>query len=250
MIEVETRGRTAVVTLNRPERLNALDEEHNSRLLKVWRELAASSSIRAVVITGAGDRAFSAGFDLKSVADGYPLDPTPVGGLTKGIDFWKPVIAAVNGLAYGGGLEIVLASDLRVAAAHATFAVPEVRWGLIPGGGGAVRLPYNVPYAIAADMVLRGRVLSAEEALRFGLVNAVVPAEDVRDTALEWAQQVAEMGPLAVRTAKETMLRTRGMDIPNALRLEERMSYAVQVSEDAAEGVRAFAGRRQPRFKD
>lgn len=144
----------------------------------------------------------------------------------------------------------MLATDLRVVADHATFALPESRWALIPGSGGCVRLPYQLPWAIANDMILRGRSLTAPEAERWGLVNLVVPASRVLETASEWACELAGKGPLALRTSKEIMWRSRGMDPDAALRFEERMSYAVEVSGDAREGVRAFNERRAPCFED
>lgn len=250
MIHMEVAQRVATITIDRQERLNALDSESSGRMQQMWEQVRRDKAIRVAIVTGAGERAFCAGFDLKSAGDGVELDPPPVGGLTKGEPLFKPVIAAVNGLAYGGGLELMLATDLRVAAAHATFAVPETRWGLIPGGGGCVRLPYQVPWAVANEMILRGRVLDAAEAQRWGLVNAVCEQERLLEVAGEWARELAGKGPLALRSAKEVMWRSRGMDPDAALRFEERMSYAAEVSEDAHEGVRAFAERRSASFSD
>jgi enoyl-CoA hydratase/carnithine racemase len=245
MVGVEINHGVAVVCIDRPDRLNALDAAANERLVDVWTQLHADDSVRVCIVTGTGDRAFCAGSDLKAAAEGsVVLDPAPVGGLTKGQPFFKPVVAAVNGLAYGGGLELMLATDLRIAVPAATFALPEVRWGLIAGGGGLVRLPFNLPWAIASEMVLRGRVLTADEAWRFGLINAIVEADKLMATALDWAREIAELSPIACRTSKETMWRSRGMDPDAALLFEERMSYAVQMQPDAAEGLTAFAARR------
>jgi (E)-benzylidenesuccinyl-CoA hydratase len=247
MIRIDRDGPVALITLDRQERLNALDDAANAELRRIWLRLDEEDSVRAVVVTGAGERAFSAGFDLKAAADGYALDPPPIGGLTKGVPFYKPVIAAINGLAYGGGLEIVLACDLRYAVPDATFALPEVRWGLLPGGGGTVRLPRNLPWAIAADVIFGGRVLTAEEADRFGLINGVIEREQLLDVALAKARAIAELGALAVRTAKESMWRSLGMDPDSALRFEERMSYAAQMSDDAQQRVKSFANRERGR---
>lgn len=247
MISLGHDGPVALITLDREERLNALDDDANADLRRIWLTLNEENSVRAVIITGAGERAFSAGFDLRAAASGYELDPPPIGGFTKGLPFYKPVIAAVNGLAYGGGLEIVLASDLRYAVPDATFALPEVRWGLLPGGGGTVRLPRNLPWAIAADVIFGGRVLTAEEAERFGLINGVVEREQLLEVALAKARAIAELGALAVRTAKESMWRSLGMDPDSALRFEERMSYSVQMSDDAKHRVQSFGKRKHGR---
>lgn len=250
MIDLTLDGPVAEVRIDRRERLNALDDAASARLREIWRELAARAEVRAAIVTAAGERAFCAGADLKDGHVAPRVDPPPVGGLTKDLPLFKPVIAAVNGLAYGGGLELMLATDLRVAVPEATFALPETRWGLIPGGGGTVRLPYNVPWAIASEMILRGRVLDAEEALRFGLVNALAPRAELLDVARGWAHEIAARGPFATRTAKEVMWRSRGMDPDVALRMEERFSYATHVGAEAAEGVAAFAERRPARFAD
>jgi E-phenylitaconyl-CoA hydratase len=250
MIHIEVDDYVATVTIDRQDRLNALDPASSEEMQRFWQSMRTDKKIRVAIVTGAGERAFSAGFDIKWAARGFDLDMVPVGGLTKEIDLFKPVIAAVNGLAYGGGCELMLATDLRVAVPEATFALSEVRWGVIPGGGGCVRLPYQLPWAIANEMILRGRVLTAEEAERHGLVNAIVPREQLMDTAREWAQELVAKGPIAIRTAKEIMWRSRGMDPNAALRLEERFSYAAQVSEDGREGIRAFNENRKANFAD
>jgi len=248
MIETSLDGHVLTVTIDRQDRLNALDPASSEEMREIWTRVQRDPAIRVAIVTGAGTRAFSAGFDLKGAAAGYELEMPPVGGLTKETVLFKPVIAAVNGLAYGGGFELVMATDLRVAAENATFALPEARWGLIPGGGGCVRLPYQLPWAIANEMILRGRVLDAQEAERWALVNAVVPQGELLETAQRWASELCDKGPLALRTAKEVIWRSRGMDPDAALRFEERMSYGVQLSDDGIEGVRAFNERRAPAF--
>jgi enoyl-CoA hydratase/carnithine racemase len=246
MLHTEVENYVATLVIDRQDRLNAMDPDTSVKMREFWEQVRTDPKIRVAIVTGAGEKSFSAGFDLKHASGGYDLDMVAVGGLTKEIHVYKPVIAAVNGLAYGGGMELMLSCDLRVAAPHATFAVPETRLGLIPGGGGCVRLPYQIPWAIANDMILRGRVLNAEEAARWGLVNEVVPADRVLDTAREWATEIAARGPIALRTAKEIVWKTRGMDPDAALRFEERFSFGVQASEDGLEGVRAFNEKRDP----
>jgi len=250
MLHIDIEDYVATLVIDRQDRLNALDPDTSVEMREFWERVRTDPKIRVAIVTGAGAKAFSAGFDLKHAIGGYELDMVAVGGLTKEISMYKPVIAAVNGLAYGGGMELMLACDLRIAAPHATFAVPETRWGLIPGGGGCVRLPYQLPWAIANEMILRGRVLDAEEAARWGLVNEVVPAERLRETAREWAVEIAGRGPLALRTAKEIIWKTRGMDPDAGLRFEERFSYGVQASEDGLEGVRAFNEKRDPVYAE
>jgi len=248
VISLDLDGPVGLITIDRQERLNALDPESSAEMRAMWLELRDRDDVCAVVVTGAGERSFSAGFDLKAVPDGFPLDPTPIGGIVKELQFFKPVLTAINGLAFGGGFEIVLASDLRYAVPEATFALPEPRWGLIPGGGGTVRLPMSLPWAIACEVILAGRVLEAEEAERFGVINGIVERERLLDHTLAKAHAIAALGPLAVRTCKEMMWRSHGMDPDVALRMEERMSYATQLSRDAEERVRGFAerGRRSP----
>lgn len=243
MISLDYDGPVAVITIDRQERLNALDSESSAQMREMWIELRDRDEICAVILTGAGERSFSAGFDLKSVPDGFALDPAPIGGIVKELPFFKPVLTAINGLAFGGGFEIVLASDLRYAVPEATFALPEPRWGLIPGGGGTVRLPMSLPWAIACDVILAGRVLDAEEAVRFGVINEIVERERLLDHVLAKAHGIAALGPLAVRTCKEMMWRSHGMDPDVALRMEERMSFATQMSDEATERVRGFAER-------
>jgi len=247
-VVVEARGHVRLLRLARPEKLNALDPMTSIRCRDFFRAAADDPDVRAVIVTGTGDRAFCAGFDLSTVAAGaFEQWDVSIGGLTKDVLFPKPVICAVNGLAYGGGCELVLASDLRVAVPSATFAFPEVRHGLIAGGGGTVRLPDQIPWAVASEMLLRSRILRADEALTYGLLNAVVPAADLMDTAWAWAEDLAERSPQALRYTKESMWRSRGMDMVNALELEERYSALVQRSDEAKRGVDAFVRRQRER---
>jgi E-phenylitaconyl-CoA hydratase len=248
VIRCDVDQEIAVVTIDRPQRLNALDERANRRLAELWAELDAREDVLVAILTGAGDRAFCAGSDLKEAAvNGFPAGTPSVGALTR-MAFSKPVIAAVNGLAFGGGLELLLATDLRIAVPSATFCLPETAHGLIAGGGGLVRLPFNVPWAIAVEMALRGRVLSAEEAARFGLVNRVVAAEELVPSAFEWAHELRARGQFALRVSKAMMLEARGLTLERALEREQRFSTDAQRHPDGVEGIAAFAEKRAPRF--
>ena len=254
-IRVEQRGAVAVWTIDRADRANALSRPTLLAFGKLAREAATNPSIRAVVVTGAGDKAFCAGADLKErqgmsendvrVQVGLyrselgPLDRSP-----------KPVVAAINGAALGGGLELALCCDLRVAAAHAVLGLPETSLGIIPGAGGTQRLPRVVGEARAKEMILLARRLSANEALAWGLVNRVTPAgKNVVDDTLEWMAPIADGAPIAQGAALEAI--DRSFDTTLELGLElERVSYdRTVVSEDRREALAAFAEKRKPAFK-
>lgn len=250
--EVDRDGRILTVTIARPEVMNALHPPANEELGAVFDEFAANPDLWVAIITGAGDRAFSAGNDLKYTARSegkLPIAEKGFAGLTSRFDNPKPVIAAVNGVAMGGGFEIALACDLIVASEKAVFALPEPRVGLAALAGGMHRLPRMIPLKHAMGMLLTGRRVSAEEGLALGFVNEVVPAEDLMSAARRWADQILECAPLSVRASKESAL--RGLDLP----LEQAMSahydqvHALIKSEDFIEGPRAFAEKRPPVWK-
>lgn len=251
-IRFERRGRLAVVTIDRPEAMNALDPEHNDAMVEVWREFRDDPDLWVGILTGAGDRAFSAGADLKTMIPalrgGRPADFN-FGGLTRGFLSWKPVIAAVNGVALAGGLEMVLACDLRVASRTARFGLAEVRWGIIPGSGGTQRLPRTVSLARAMELILTGEPVDAETALAWGLVNRVVEPEEVMPEALRLAETLLQRGPLALRAAKEAVLRGLDLSLENGLALEDVLFNQIAGTRDAAEGSAAFAEKRQPEFR-
>lgn len=243
----------AIITINRPERRNAMDAEHYAGLSRAWIEVRDNPAIRAAIVTGAGDKAFSAGADLKSfTADAPPLAElmlTQQGQLlNRGLEVWKPVIAAVNGTCLGGGMTLLLATDIRVAARHATFSVAEVKRGLFPANGGTQRLVQQVPHAIAMELLLTGDSIDAATAERWGLINRVVETDEVMAVALDYARRIAENAPLAVQAAKELALRSRDADLAAGLRLEQLMLRLLQTSDDAREGAAAFTERRAPRF--
>ncbi|MGV1049648.1 MAG: enoyl-CoA hydratase/isomerase family protein [Solirubrobacterales bacterium] len=254
-VDFELReGGVALITLNRPERLNAIDAEHYRLLSEAWVRVRDEAEIRVAVVTGAGERAFSVGADLKSFINA----PEELSRfwltqreqlLNRGLEVWKPVVAAVNGYCLGGGMTLLLGTDLRVAAEHASFGLSEVKRGVIPGNGGSQRLLAQLPHAIAMEMLLGGEPVDAAEAERWGLVNRVVPAERLLETALELAERVAANAPLAVQAAKELALRSRDLDLQDGLRFEQSILRLLQFSDDAREGPAAFAEKREPRFE-
>ncbi|MFC4469813.1 crotonase/enoyl-CoA hydratase family protein [Streptomyces xiangluensis] len=248
---LERRGSTALITLNRPRALNAVNAEVSAALGAALEEFAADPGLRVAVVTGAG-RAFCAGMDLKEAAAGRDvMDPRHpewgfAGLVRHPLD--KPLIAAVNGPALGGGAEIVLACDLVVADENATFGLPEVRHGLFPAAGGALRLQQRVPRNVALEIALTGTPLDAVTAAGWGLVNRVAPAGKSVDVALELAEQVAAGAPLSVRAVKHLMT---GRDSESAARAwdeNDRVWREINASDDAKEGPRAFAEKRAPQW--
>ena len=207
----------------------------------------------AGILTGTGEKAFCTGVDIndmlpfiKRTADRpWQMFAT----VQRGMDIWKPIIAAVNGLALGAGLEICLGSDIRIASENARFGFPEVKVGMFPGGGGTQRLPRLIPPGMAAEMIFTGRMIDAQEAYRVGLINQVVPLEELLPAAKAIAQRICEAGPLAVRTAKETMIRGMSLGLEEGLRLELTLTPRVVFSKDFAEGIAAFSEKRKPVFK-
>jgi E-phenylitaconyl-CoA hydratase len=179
----------------------------------------------------------------------HPGADLGLGGITRGLEIWKPMIAAINGHCLAGGLEQALACDLRIASENATFGLTEVRWAIMPGAGGTQRLPRAVPLARAMEMILMAQTVDAQEALRMGLVNTVVPLAELMPTARAWAETICERGPLAVRAAKEAVLRGLTMPIADGLRVEALLSATLRGTEDAVEGPKAFAEKRKPNFK-
>lgn len=250
---VEDEGHVRVVTLNRPEVLNALNDDAHDELAEIWDEFASSDHLWIGIITGSGDRSFCAGNDLKGQAAGTrrPHPHSGFAGLTARFDLDKPIIAAANGLAMGGGFEILLAADIVVAAEHAEFALPEARIGLMAGAGGVHRLPRMLPHKIAMELILTGRRLGAPEAARLGLVNAVVPKGQALHEARRYAEMILECGPLAVRAAKQASM--QGLDAPS-LEQAIRTTYTAQqtnrASRDYVEGPRAFAEKRKPVWRN
>ena len=244
----------ATVTLNRPEQRNAMNAEVYAELSKAWEDVRDNPDVWIAVITGAGDRAFTAGADLKSLipqrrerADFWLTQKNMI--LNRGLEVWKPVIAAVNGYCLAGGMTLLFATDIRIAAEHAVFEISEVKRAILPGNGGTQRALRQLPYAIAMEMLLLGRRLTAAEALGFGLVNAVVPLKDLITTVDTYAQRLCENGPLALRAVKELAIRSQSVPLEHGLRLEESFQEFLRTTEDAKEGPRAFAEKRKPAYK-
>jgi len=252
-IDVEVHEGIALITLNRPERMNAMDAEAYRQLSAAWERVRDDESIRAAVITGAGDRAFTTGADLKSFVNS-PQDLSQFWKtqqeqlLNRGLEVWKPIIAAVNGYCLGGGMTLLLATDIRIATPNATFGLAEVTRGVIAGNGGTQRILEQVPYAIGMEMLLTGRRVDAEYAERWGLINRVVAQQELLPAAMELARQVSANAPLAVQAAKELALRSRDVDRVTGLRMEQTMNRLLQYTEDAKEGPAAFAERRGANF--
>jgi enoyl-CoA hydratase/carnithine racemase len=251
-VRYEKRDRIAYVTIDRPEVLNALHPPANEELARVWDDFAAADDAWVAILTGAGERAFSAGNDLKWTArHGVPRMPRGgFGGLVSRFDLAKPLIAALNGFALGGGLEIALACDVVVAAEHARLGLPEPRVGLVAAAGGVHRLPRHVPLKIAMGMILTGRQISAAEAARLGLVNEVVPAAALLPTAERWAHEILECSPLAVQAAKQAALEGLGRPVAEAMATPYPAMQRLFESEDAVEGPRAFAEKRKPVWRN
>src|SRR5690348_6142845 len=241
--------------MNRPQARNALSGPMMELMRQAWDTVDSDPEIRVCVLTGAGG-AFCAGADLKAMTSSHPgdrfqggdLDVSVIEPLLKGRRLSKPLIAAVEGPAVAGGTEILQACDIRVAGASARFGVSEARWGLFPLGGSAVRLPRQIPYTVAAELLLTGRHISAAEALSIGLIGHVVPDGQALPTALDLAERIAANGPLAVQAILRTMRETEGMPEDRAFTVDARLRMEVFASEDAREGPRAFAEKRPARF--
>ena len=253
---IDQRGHTLVLTLNRPEARNALSTEMLSTMVAAWDRVDADPEIRSCILTGAGGY-FCSGMDLKAATAKPPgdsfkdgsYDPSRIDALLKGRRLTKPLIAAVEGPAIAGGTEILQATDIRVAGESAKFGVSEARWSLYPMGGSAVRLPRQIPYTLAADILLTGRHITAAEAKEMGLIGYVVPDGQALTKAFEIAETINKNGPLAVQAMLKTIRETEGMGENEAFKIDTQLGIQVFLSEDAKEGPRAFAEKRTPEFK-
>lgn len=252
---VELVDHTLVVTMNRPEKRNALSGEMLAIMADAWDRVNEDDDVRVAVLTGAGG-AFCAGADLEAMSNNSPsdsfedgsFDPSVIKSLLKGFRLTKPLIAAVEGPAIAGGTEILQATDIRVAGESARFGVSEPRWGLYPLGGSAVRLPRQIPYTVAADLLLTGRHIKAPEARELGLIGHVVPDGQALEKAHELAAMVAANGPLAVQAVLRTIRDSEGKHENDCWADDARVGAAVFASNDAKEGPRAFMEKRAPQF--
>ncbi len=245
----ERRGHVEILTINRPEARNAINRATAVALGDALDRAEADNDVWVVVLTAAGDKAFSAGMDLKAFAAGeFPITEQGFGGLTKR-DFSKPLIAAANGSALAGGFEMMISCDMVVAADHARFGIPEASRGLVAGAGGLIRLPKLVPIAIAYEMALTAEPIDAARAYELGLVNRVVPGNQVLDEALALAERIAKNAPLAVRTSKDVMRRASDLTEAEAWAASDKAFGMIGQSADAMEGAVAFAEKRTPNWQ-
>lgn len=252
-IDVSLSDGIATITINRPERRNALDSEHYALLSAAWQRVRDDDEIRVAIVTGAGEQAFCAGADLKSFVGAPPalsaLMRTQQGQLlNRGLELWKPVVAAVNGYCLGGGMTLLFATDLRICSESAVFGLTEVQRGVFPANGGTQRVAQQLPHAIAMEMLLIGDNFDASTAARWGLVNKVVPQNELMDVATAYARRLAANAPLAVQAAKELALRSRDVDLASGLRMEQLFLRILQSSDDVQEGTKAFSEGRTPAF--
>ena len=249
-IRFDKQDHIATVTINRPDAMNSLTVEMLAALDAAFEEFNNDDDLWVAILTGAGDKAFCSGMDMKEaiplLTEGASLgydDPTK----RQFSDVFKPIISAVNGYCIAGGLEMLEGTDLRIAAEHATFGLGEVRWGIIPTGGTHIRLPRQIPWAVAMELLLTGQQIDAQRAYSIGMLNQVVPADELMPAALKLAETICKNGPLAVRTAKEIAVRALGLE--SGFTLERILGDRVMKSKDAKEGPLDFHEKRTPQFQ-
>lgn len=253
VVKFEKQKRIAIFTIDRAQARNAMNAQGIQELHDRMLEFSNDQELWVGVISGADDKAFCGGADVKEMVSFQQAHPgqywdrpnTPM----RGLEIWKPLIAAINGVALGGGLEIVLACDIRIASENAWFGTPEASLGLMPGWGGTQRLPRMIPWAKAAEMLLGGKVINAQEAYRIGLVNQVVPPPEVLPTAIQWAESMCQLGPLALRAIKQAMVKGLSISMESGLEMEKELVKYLVSTEDFAEGVRAFVEKRKPEYR-
>ena len=255
----EAHGQVRLITIDRAAKMNSLDFAANDELVAVWREFDADESARVAVVTGAGDKAFCAGADLKTYTLNFARVPAPefrarftngpgFGGITRNLDINKPIVAAINGFAISGGFELALACDLRFCSPNAEFALQDPKWGFHACDGGLIRLPQIVGLGHAMEIILSGERFDAEHAYRIGLVNRIFPQADLLQKTLDYAQMLAKRAPLSHRFAKEVMRRSMGMTLDEALKAESRSFKDVAMTADLEEGLNSFRERRDAVF--
>lgn len=251
-VDYKEEGKTITITINRPEALNAINNEVLGELQEIYSSFKDNDNLWVAIITGAGEKAFSAGWDITTFR---PVTQKTLETESDEIEsirpdtIWKPFIAAINGYALGGGLELAMECDIRVAANNAQLGQPEINIGYMPGGGGTARLPRFIPRAVAADMLLTGNRITAQEALNYGLVSRVVPLDQLLLTAQEIADTICTRGPLGVRASKQSLIQGYDMVLEEALKHERKLSNQLMATQDFMEGAKAFSERRPPRYE-
>lgn len=252
-IEYKKEGKIAIFTINRPEAMNAFNPDSALELSNALIDFQKNEDLWVGIMTGAGEKAFCAGADIKTMLpdskNNKGKDYNKPRSIYRGLDLWKPVIAAVNGLCLGGGLEIALACDFRIAAEKAKFGLPEVTLGLIPGMGGTQRLPRVISFGKAAEMIYTGAIIDAQEAYRIGLVNKVVALDKLLEETKNIAETICKAGPLAVRAAKQAMYQGISLGLQEGLQLESLLVDYIFDTDDFTEGTNAFMEKRKPDFK-
>jgi len=249
----EKKSKIAYITLNRPEAFNSINPEIWTELGKALVDYRDDPDMLCAIITGSGNKAFCAGADIREmlpyIKENKSQSELWMSTIMRGLEVWKPIIAAVNGIAFGGGMELAMACDIKIASENATFGQPEIKLGLIPGWGGTQRLPRAIPVARAAEMLFTGDPIDAQEAFRLGLINRVVPLEELMPAAEKWAEKLCAIGPLALRAAKEAMIKGLDMNLADGLKLEQRLFESLLETEDFEEGTKAFVEKRKADFK-
>jgi enoyl-CoA hydratase len=252
-LTIDKRGPVALMTVNRPDKLNALNVRTREEILEALKELGEDATVRVIVITGAGEKAFIAGADISEFAGKTPLGTREMMHKSRAFDAMedcpKPVIAMINGYALGGGCELAMSCDIRIASAKAKFGQPEIKLGIIPGGGGTQRLARLIGEGKAMELILTGDMIDAEEALRLGLVNHVVAPEQLEAKTMEIAGKIAEMSPIAVQMAKKSVKNAARLGLQAGLEAETDLFILCFTSEDKEEGIRAFMEKRKPVFQ-
>ena len=252
LLEYTKEGKVATFSINRPDAMNALNIQVVKELSDAMLDFRDDDNLWVGILRGSGDKAFCAGADIKELLPYLKANSQKMWAFSpthNKLDMWKPLIAAINGFCLGGGLELSLGCDMRIAGEKAKFGLPEVTLGLIPGDGGTQRLPRAINSAKAAEMLLMGTIIDAQEAYRIGLINTVVPVEEVIPTAQKWTDTICKAGPLAVRAAKQAMLRGTEMPLQDGIRLEYMLNSYVTSTEDFTEGTTAFVEKRKPEYK-
>lgn len=252
-IDFDLHDNIATIVINRPERMNALDTEHYAALSECWQRVRDDDEIRVAVVTGAGEKSFCAGADIKSfvgrkrtLSDLWLTQKDAL--LNRGLEVWKPVISAVNGACVGGGMTLLMGTDLRVATDDSFFSLAEVKRGIIAANGGTQRVMKQLPYAIAMELLLLGDRIDAETAARWGLINRVVPRDRLMDTVMEFATRIRGNAPLAIQAAKELAIRSQDLNLADGLRMETLVNSILHQSEDTKIAKAAFAEKREPKF--